>query len=82
MLNDASLIEPVEDVATEMVRFCEWSDDPRTDGYPTQNQILWKKRQDPEFRAAVMSRFGRDWFVHLPSLTAYMAGKRRPSSAA
>ena len=76
MIHDTQLLEPVSDVRAEMVPISDYDNDPRAEGYPTKNQIWWRKRQNEDFRRGCMTKFGRDWFVHLPSLRAYLAGKR------
>ena len=70
------LLEPIGDAAMEIVLFKNWNNDPRSKGLPTRAQIQWKQRDDPDYRNSVLTRYGHTWAVHVPSLKAYLAGKR------
>ena len=78
MRYNTQLLEPIKDATTELVLRREWEEDPRAQGIPISlNQLSWRQRSDDEFRESCMTKFGRDWMIHIPSLIAYLSGTRR-----
>ncbi len=72
-MNETTLLAPIRS-SSELSPITKL--DERDDTPISENQARWKQRTDEAFVRCCMTRFGREWLVHIPSLLKFLEGRR------